>query len=169
MKNQLRLSLHASDMLIPTAAATTTTTTLQTDWIIQTTEDGSEQYYYNTQTQEMRYSMPPEGALEEKVKQALANSNNSLNESYHALSPRLEHQQFDFERPPVRPVRAANRSMMIPEDLVEYQNSPIPTSRATTVPTPSSYHHHHHQSRQHHHANIEEEQEEFEDDEKVKE
>lgn len=29
-------------------------------WVLQTTEDGSEQYYYNVHTQEMRYSMPPE-------------------------------------------------------------------------------------------------------------
>ncbi|CAO3657297.1 unnamed protein product [Mucor hiemalis] len=151
MKNQLRLSLHAADMLIPTPTPSTTTAT---DWIVQTTEDGSEQYYYNTQTQEMRYSMPPEGAIEEKVKQALASNGSSLHESYHTLSPRLEHQQFDFERPPVRPVRAANRGMMIPEEVGEYQsNSPIPTRAPSTVPTPYKQH-------------IEEE-DEFEDDEKL--
>ncbi|KAI9260691.1 SH3 domain-containing protein, partial [Phascolomyces articulosus] len=30
----------------------------RSDWILQTTEDGSEVYYYNTVTKEMRYSVP---------------------------------------------------------------------------------------------------------------
>lgn len=70
-------------------------------WIVQTTEDGSEQYYYNTRTQEMRYSIPPEMYMDEKAKQALASSDGHQDDSMHE----------QFERPPVRPVRAANRVM----------------------------------------------------------
>lgn len=152
MQHQLRLSLHATDMLIPTPPST--------NWVVQTTEDGSEQYYYNTRTQEMRYSMPPEGIMEEKIKHALANSDShdSLHESYNNLSPIMEQrqqQQHDvFEKPPVRPVRAANR--VITEDFGdEYRsNSPIPTRAMLTVPTQQ--------------PKFIEEDEEFEDDEKVR-
>ncbi|KAK4509955.1 DNA mismatch repair protein Mlh1 [Mucor velutinosus] len=110
MQQQLRLSLHAADMLIPS-----NNTVLQqqqqqqqqqqddaSGWIVQTTEDGSEQYYYNTRTQEMRYSIPPEIYMDEKVKQ--------------------------FERPPVRPVRAANRAMT--ED-------PTYNTTRTVIPPPT--------------------------------
>lgn len=98
MQNQLRFSLHAADMTPP-----------NTEWLIQTTEDGSEQYYYNPRTQEMRYSMPPEGAMEEKLKEALGS--NSSHESYHTNSPRYMDHENNIEKPPVRPERAPNRMM----------------------------------------------------------
>ncbi|GAN07264.1 cell division control protein Cdc25 [Mucor ambiguus] len=111
MQQQLRLSLHATDMLIP--SNNTPQQQQQQDdasgWIVQTTEDGSEQYYYNTRTQEMRYSIPPEIYMDEKVKQALASSNGHLDTSSPNTSMNDVHDQF--ERPPVRPVRAANRVM----------------------------------------------------------
>lgn len=110
MQQQLRLSLHASDMLIPTTNTITQNQPPQQDtsgWIVQTTEDGSEQYYYNTRTQEMRYSIPPEIYMDEKVKQALASTNGRDESSMNEI-------QEHFERPPVRPVRAANR--IISED-----------------------------------------------------
>lgn len=104
MKNQLRLSLHTSDMLLQQNQDTPSISS-STAWVLQTTEDGSEQYYYNTETQDMRYSIPPELYLDDKAKQTLANStsNGSLNNTFH------QHSMDSFERPPVRPVRAANR------------------------------------------------------------
>jgi hypothetical protein len=64
-------------------------------WVLQTTEDGSEQYYYNIQTQEMRYSMPPDFYSDDQIsQQADSFYNNTMHE---------------YERPPTRPVRAANR------------------------------------------------------------
>ncbi|KAG1050442.1 hypothetical protein G6F43_007285 [Rhizopus delemar] len=74
VKKQLRLSLHVTDAILSTHTA-------GTDWILQTTEDGSEQYYYNVKTHEMRYSIPPEGYS-------------------------IDEEGFS---PPVRPVRAPNR------------------------------------------------------------
>ncbi|KAI7872904.1 ras guanine nucleotide exchange factor domain-containing protein [Spinellus fusiger] len=60
---QLRLSLNVSDMLIvePSHLHTPTSAPDQeilSNWIQQTTEDGSETYYYNIVTNEMRYSIP---------------------------------------------------------------------------------------------------------------
>lgn len=103
MQNQLRLSLHAADISPLTPS----------DWVVQTTEDGSEQYYYNPRTQEMRYSMPPEGVMEEKLKQALGSSSSqgSLHESYQTNSPRYMDHENSFEKPPVRPERAPNRML----------------------------------------------------------
>ncbi|KAI9266012.1 ras guanine nucleotide exchange factor domain-containing protein [Sporodiniella umbellata] len=73
-KNHLRLSLHVSDnVMVPNTAGSS--------WILQTTEDGSEQYFFNPKTNEMRYSIPTEGYV--------ADEDDSL--------------------PPVRPARAANR------------------------------------------------------------
>jgi hypothetical protein len=98
--------------------------------------------------------MPPEGIMEEKLKNSLASSGSqgSLHDSYHNLSPRIEHQQQHdiFEKPPVRPVRAANR--VLTEDFGnnnDYRsNSPMPTRAMSTIPTQKF---------------IEEEEEEFED------
>jgi hypothetical protein len=104
MQKQLRLSLHASDMLTQPQQQQQQQQTQATSssWVLQTTEDGSEKYYYNIQTQEMRYSMPPDFYSEDMVNQTLYSnqSNSSLNDAY---------QQQQDERPPARPVRAANR------------------------------------------------------------
>lgn len=75
----------------------------KSEWVIQTTEDGSEQYYYNPNTQEMRYSMPPEGLVEEEQK-----SSHHQPESYFTTALK---ENDTYERPPVRPERAANRIM----------------------------------------------------------
>lgn len=113
MQQQLRLSLHAADMLIPSNNTVQQQEEEEEEeesgWIVQTTEDGSEQYYYNTRTQEMRYSIPPEIYMDQKVKQALASSNGHLDTSSPNTSMNDIHDQF--ERPPVRPVRAANRAL----------------------------------------------------------
>lgn len=142
MQNQLRLSLHAVDMLIPTPSSNST----PSDWILQTTEDGSEQYYYNPNTQEMRYSMPPEGLMEEKIKHALANSSeNSLQDSFYTALKNVD-------EPPVRPERAANR--VITEDVGHDYRLDSPMRAASTIPLQQ-------QQQQH------EEEEEYEDDDKV--
>ncbi|KAI9493737.1 ras guanine nucleotide exchange factor domain-containing protein [Zychaea mexicana] len=61
-QRHLRLSLATSDVLTP---ATDQSQQIpqplpveRSDWILQTTEDGSEVYYYNVVTKEMRYSVP---------------------------------------------------------------------------------------------------------------
>jgi len=96
VKKQLRLSLHVTDAILSTRTA-------GTDWILQTTEDGSEQYYYNTKTHEMRYSIPPEGCS-------------------------IDEEGFS---PPVRPVRAPNRVTednhpLFEEEEVGKENRVIP-------------------------------------------
>lgn len=89
MKEQLRLSLHASDMILNKSNAPISSSSShsnnQSEWILQTTEDGSEQYYYNIRTHEMRHSIPPEGYVTTEEEDDLI--------------------------PPARPVRAANRMM----------------------------------------------------------
>ncbi|CEG80637.1 hypothetical protein RMATCC62417_14940 [Rhizopus microsporus] len=89
MKEQLRLSLHASDMILNKSNAPVSSSSShsnnQSEWILQTTEDGSEQYYYNIRTHEMRHSLPPEGYVTTEEEDDLI--------------------------PPARPVRAANRMM----------------------------------------------------------
>jgi hypothetical protein len=107
MQNQLRLSLHASDMVMQ-QQDTPKSPDSSSAWVIQTTEDGSEQYYYNTHTQEMRYSIPPDL---DKLKQTLANStsNGSLNNTFNQHDVSRMNDEDSFERPPVRPARAANR------------------------------------------------------------
>ena len=132
MQTQLRLSLHASDMLIPTPQQQQQQSA--SNWVVQTTEDGSEQYYYNTQTQEMRYSMPPEGIMEEKVRHML--SSNESQGSLHDM----------YEKPPVRPVRAANR--VVSEDQGYRPLTPV-RAPSTIPPNKNEY------------------EDEFEDDEKV--
>lgn len=119
MQNQLRYSLHAADM----------TPSVATEWVIQTTEDGSEQYYYNPRTQEMRYSMPPEGAMEERLKQVLGSSSSqgSLHDSYHTNSPRYMDHENTYEKPPVRPERAPNRTIM----TEEFENESRQSMRST--------------------------------------
>lgn len=156
MQNQLRLSLHAVDMLIPASSSTSNTS----EWVVQTTEDGSEQYYYNPNTQEMRYSMPPEGVMEEKIKQALAsnNSQGSIHESYYTTALKNMDHHDSFERPPVRPERAANR--IITEEFTQDFRSNSPMRAASTIPQQQSrQHNHHHQQQQL--------EEEYEDDDKV--
>ncbi|RCI00826.1 hypothetical protein CU097_012616 [Rhizopus azygosporus] len=87
IKEQLRLSLHASDMILnksnAPASSSSSHSNNQSEWILQTTEDGSEQYYYNIRTHEMRHSIPPEGYVTTEEEDDLI--------------------------PPARPVRAANR------------------------------------------------------------
>lgn len=130
MQKQLRLSLHASDMLIQQQPQQQQQQQ-QSAWILQTTEDGSERYYYNIQTQEMRYSMPPDFYPEEQVLYSNP-SNGSLSDTF---------QQQD-ERPPVRPVRAANRGItesFYGGDFRKTRNltdfSYLPSRAASTVPT----------------------------------
>ncbi|KAL9555088.1 hypothetical protein MBANPS3_002511 [Mucor bainieri] len=131
MQQQLRLSLHAADMLIPSHSPVQQQQQPQpqpqqddaSGWIMQTTEDGSEQYYYNTRTQEMRYSIPPEMYMDEKVKQALASSNGHLDAS-SSPNPSMSDMHDQFERPPVRPVRAANRVLL---------DDPMPPAAATAA------------------------------------
>ncbi|ORX44617.1 ras GEF [Hesseltinella vesiculosa] len=43
------------------------------NWILQTTEDGSEVYYYNVVTKEMRYSLPPDAELPPSLASPTAN------------------------------------------------------------------------------------------------
>ncbi|CEP19979.1 hypothetical protein [Parasitella parasitica] len=121
MRHRLRMSLHASEMVTPAREIATEQQNSQdsSGWILQTTEDGSEQYYYNTRTQEMRYSIPPEMGMDEKVKQALASTNGPMDDlsspsPSSPSSPSMNEMQDQYERPPVRPVRAANRAL--PED-----------------------------------------------------
>lgn len=97
----MRLSIHGSDTLQS-----------QSSWVLQTTEDGSEQYYYNIQTQEMRYSMPPDFYSDDQI-----------------------HNSYDFERPPMRPVRAANR--VIADDYRRTTQNfmdPLPSRATSTIP-----------------------------------
>ncbi|KAI8641390.1 ras guanine nucleotide exchange factor domain-containing protein [Parasitella parasitica] len=118
MRHRLRLSLHASEMVMPAGEIAPAQQTQDTSgWILQTTEDGSEQYYYNTRTQEMRYSIPPEMGMEEKVKQALASTNGHIDDlsspsPSSPSSPSINEMQEQIQRPPVRPVRAANRAVI---------------------------------------------------------
>ncbi|ORZ25027.1 ras guanine nucleotide exchange factor domain-containing protein [Absidia repens] len=46
----------------------------KTNWILQTTEDGSEVYYYNVVTKEMRYSLPADARLEPNLHPPSKNS-----------------------------------------------------------------------------------------------
>ncbi|KAI9307840.1 hypothetical protein BJ944DRAFT_274461 [Cunninghamella echinulata] len=48
----------------------------KSDWILQTTEDGSEVYYFNVVTKEMRNSLPPDSDMASSLNQ-LSNSNNN--------------------------------------------------------------------------------------------
>lgn len=131
-QRELRLSMHGSEVF-------QNNTTSSSPWILQITEDGSEQYYYNVQTQEMRYSMPPDFYSEEQVQD----------------QPNFFHtNSHDFERPPTRPVRAANR-VITDYDVRRNQNfvetQQLPSRAASTVP-PSIF----------------AKEDEFEDDDQVK-
>jgi son of sevenless-like protein len=129
-KNQLRLSLYATDHLM--------TEPKETDWILQTTEDGSDQYYYNSRTQEMRNSIPPEGFLNQDMQWINANGNpNNSNEMlqhhhhhhHHHQQQQQQHQQPRIMEKPARPVRAANR--IIDEQHHQFNTPLSPQSEAT--------------------------------------
>lgn len=141
MQNQLRLSLHASDMLIEQPRQ-------QSAWILQTTEDGSEQYYYNLQTQEMRYSMPSDYHPEDIA----TNGNKEIHSNQSNGSLRDTFQQQQDSRAPVRPVRAANRGITDSfyggdfrsraRNNTDYSYSPtrsgsaVPSSQSTLIKSP---------------------------------
>lgn len=105
-QRHLRLSLAASDMLFTKTDAhpkTQSPNKEQSNWILQTTEDGSEVYYYNVITKEMRYSAPYE---ESKYKftndfSREAADHGQLNYEYNSNN--------GFDDRPVRPSRAVNR------------------------------------------------------------
>ncbi|KAI8982521.1 ras guanine nucleotide exchange factor domain-containing protein [Pilobolus umbonatus] len=107
-KQHLRLSLQDADALYNQPNHSNESEIKTTHWVLQYTEDGSEQYYFNTRTQEMRYSIPPEGFMDEAMKSNVSSSNNlsGLNDDYsHVSTP----ESFDK---PVRPMRAVNRILM---------------------------------------------------------
>ncbi|KAI7901110.1 ras guanine nucleotide exchange factor domain-containing protein [Cokeromyces recurvatus] len=115
-------------------------------WIIQTTEDGSEQYYYNTQTQEMRYSIPSDfyDHLSNKMKETLVDNN--LTESYNNNGNLLSYEMNEHYElsPPVRPVRAVNR-MMVNDTLynqqsVDYHTMPVHDKNTIASPSMSQQH-----------------------------
>lgn len=109
-QQQLRLSLAASE------APTTSPPVIdqpRSDWILQTTEDGSEVYYYNVVTKEMRYSVPPDDPINYEKSPSFYDhtpiSNDSLRyNDYTAFSDSEEFNDRLDERP-IRPARAANR------------------------------------------------------------
>ncbi|KAI8969091.1 ras guanine nucleotide exchange factor domain-containing protein [Mycotypha africana] len=117
MQRQLRLSLQASDILQRQQRqqeSPPSSPSSSSPWILQTTEDGSEQYYYNTLTQEMRYSMPPDLYMDDRDVNALAiadNHNILENSLYHNGANTMAASQLMYENinQPTRPVRALNR------------------------------------------------------------
>ncbi|KAI9315915.1 ras guanine nucleotide exchange factor domain-containing protein [Dichotomocladium elegans] len=133
-QRQLRLSLATSD---PPAS----NPDQRSDWILQTTEDGSEMYYYNVVTKEMRYSLPPEDPI---------NYNNNGPQAYDgaptattATTENGRYTEYGYSDPeelrdrdgrPVRPVRAANRV-----DLMHHPtDSQSLLSNGTTLSTSTS-------------------------------
>ncbi|KAF7725698.1 hypothetical protein EC973_009415 [Apophysomyces ossiformis] len=90
-QQRMRLSMNSLDP-VPTSPG-------QSNWILQTTEDGSETYYYNIVTKEMRYSVPPD--------ELYYTSKPALDETYQSYQ-HAEHED-EFDERIARPARAINR------------------------------------------------------------
>ncbi|KAI7886719.1 ras GEF [Lichtheimia hyalospora FSU 10163] len=105
---QLRLSLAASE-----TPSTSPPVDQRSDWILQTTEDGSEVYYYNVVTKEMRYSVPPDDPTHYEKSPSFYDhppiSNDSLRYNDYAAFSDSEEFNDRLDERPIRPARAANR------------------------------------------------------------
>lgn len=105
---QLRLSLAASE-----TPSTSPPVDQRSDWILQTTEDGSEVYYYNVVTKEMRYSVPPDDPINYDKSPSFYDhppiSNDSLRYNDYAAFSDSEEFNDRLDERPIRPARAANR------------------------------------------------------------
>ncbi|KAI8349456.1 ras guanine nucleotide exchange factor domain-containing protein [Choanephora cucurbitarum] len=107
-KKQLRLSLHAADTNLANfeVGANCAPSLEDSPWVLQITEDGSEQYYYNRHTHEMSHSPPAELTMHNE-------SHLSFNDGTFFQQQQQQQQQYHFSphrsAPPVRPVRAPNR------------------------------------------------------------
>ncbi|ORY93827.1 ras guanine nucleotide exchange factor domain-containing protein [Syncephalastrum racemosum] len=137
-QQQLRLSLAADNMLLlnhNTNANIKDRDAAQAEpsnWILQTTEDGSEVYYYNTVTKEMRYSVPPEEMS------TVYQSPPPSAKSYTYKSSDYYDADDYIDEKPRPPVRAPQRTLDEHSSLASVSTSTMSTTSSPSLRTAQS-------------------------------
>ncbi|KAI8379251.1 ras guanine nucleotide exchange factor domain-containing protein [Radiomyces spectabilis] len=120
--------------------------TLPATWILQTTEDGSEVYYFNVVTKEMRYSVPPDDFDQANHDPVII--------ADHSITTSPFYASFDALRPtdqdlisedqainrPVRPARATHRSEYMARPMDEQSILSAATATTSSSSTAPSLH-----------------------------
>lgn len=137
-QQQLRLSLAADNMLLHNHTTNIglkdhdTAQAEPSNWILQTTEDGSEVYYYNTVTKEMRYSVPPEEMS------TVYQSPPASAKSYTYKSSDYYDADDYIDEKPRPPVRAPQRTLDEHSSLASVSTSTMSTMSSPSLRTAQS-------------------------------